>query len=189
MKIRFSKGDNYEVLHLRDYVICELNHYQDTLCAASCVGNAQSVQAVRAMLATGIGSVSTIGVGRDKSLSIDSVNGVTVATSKLPKYNQAHLVFRTKDASVVIGDRLEAVSSYLMSSEIDTPIIDAWLPTLVDALADGRYVTQLKGTIEAWKCSFNSKVVDSLVSKLIVCGRLKFGKATKRAPKLAAVGA
>ena len=179
MNLTIRRGDNAETLQVVDFVCSNASYSMTVVYAAALVGPVQSVVAARAMVSNDSHTIQCPEIGPGLCFHSKEGDTLNVKVSKLPRYNSACLVVRTSSSSVVMGSKYEAISNYLMGPNIDTPIIKPWLPWLVDSLVDGRFVTQLNGTLEAWYCDFKSATVDALVSKGIVAGKLKFAAPNK----------
>ncbi len=190
ISFRSKSRNDQSHLSLLDCCYGRQTTYSSTIFAVRCVGPAQSVQAARAMILSG-GSLSTEAISDDRDLliaepKVDDDDGkkkrlkkrspselMTVKMVKLPLYNQAMLSIRTLDDRFRIGSIHEAVTAYLFSQSIDTPILHSWSKWLVDELFDGRFIVKLKGNIESWYCNFDSKIVDATVTRGVSSGKLK----------------
>ena len=102
----------------------------------------------------------------DGETAILSKSGFVVHKTKLQRFDAVHAVFVSKTKGIVYGAKELGVGNYLMSSEIDSPILPEWIPYIIKKLTELGKIKRLNcHGISAYGCRFNSDAVDAIVSQ------------------------
>lgn len=94
--------------------------------------------------------------------------GYQIAHSRLPKYDQVHVVMQVNNCRVLLGDVREQLGRFLMSKQTTTPMLASWLPTVIDHILEIQAVSAIDSLgIDAYKIEFDDNRLDEIVSKLL----------------------
>jgi hypothetical protein len=124
---------------------------------------------VKAMAAIVHREKSSDRISLDSETAVLSKSGFVVHKSKLPRFDAVHAVFVSKTKGIVYGNKELGVGNYLMSSEINSPILPEWIPYIIKKLTELGKIKRLNcHGITAYSCRFNSGTVDGIVSQGIM---------------------
>ncbi|XZE35324.1 hypothetical protein SH501x_000814 [Pirellulaceae bacterium SH501] len=95
-------------------------------------------------------------------------DGYEIRRFKLPKYRAVHVVAVAKREGLLFGDLEPALTAFLKSPLITTPILDEWISSVVQRLQQLGLVGQVKSFgISAHYCIVTSEQLDEIVSNLL----------------------
>lgn len=95
-------------------------------------------------------------------------DGYEIRRFKLPKYRAVHVVAVAKREGLLFGDLEPALTAFLKSPLITTPILDEWISSVVQRLQQLGLVGQVKSFgIPAHYCIVTSEQLDEIVSNLL----------------------
>ncbi|AMV35724.1 hypothetical protein VN12_26765 [Pirellula sp. SH-Sr6A] len=94
--------------------------------------------------------------------------GYEIRRMKLPRYRAVHVVAVAKVKGLLFGELEPALAAYLKSPEISTPILDEWIPNVIESLKDFGLIAPVKSFgISAHYCTVTSEQLDEVVTKLL----------------------
>ena len=141
-----------------------------TLVMASFVGSSSSVKAMNALIQSG--KVRGLAVDRMGMSMLET--GYTIAKTKMGRFDAVHSVAVAKYPGLFFGDLASGVRDFILSDAIDTPVLDAWMPYILQELQAKKLIHEPKCYgISAWICRFESNTIDEIVSTGLRNGIIK----------------
>lgn len=94
--------------------------------------------------------------------------GYHIATQRLPRFDMVHAVMLAKDDNLIFGDVREQLGRYLLSPRTTTPMLERWVPVVIEEILQKKAVTMLTCFgFDAYRIEFKDNELDAIVTDLL----------------------